>query len=583
MACLAKKDSLGRQYKLKGDIGQGAFGCVNLARHRFSGTRVAIKSVENLRERLRMIMAEIETLQLLQHPNIIQLFQIIVTKKHTYIITEYASGGNLAELVRKGGRLQEEKAQKLFGQMVSAIRYCHDRDIIHRDLKPHNILLDSEGNIKVADFGLARRCRAGTMLQGRCGTKLYNAPELIVRERLRREKGSSPKESDGNIIRGSYELPSHVSGKLENLIHQMLTVVPEKRPSIEDIEQHPWVVKCEEDLPDDTYLDPYILDLLDNLGFDANAILESLQKRNYDEMMGTYLIIKEQVRKGTELDFTTLPRHVGLVLTPTPLPARRLKRRASEPIFGILHRQASQPDRPKLLGRKLARSASLPQYGPQREIPTCSHAPLSRTSTATCLRGSILKEEMPLPRSLLTSLSEHFGPVAGFLGNASCFAPTSSFGMNLLMMVPESGRYGRANRQAPGKRVDLAARGTLSSGREGGISKSHTLSIATAALCICCSDISQWRGSVRAVVHGEQESRAWRGPSPDLSEVAMGHLSLRFLGILAQLWEVCRAGLSVQAMKPGTHFLGSARASPPVASRGQLFLHGPNSFLTYKE
>ncbi|XP_051046636.1 putative sperm motility kinase W [Phodopus roborovskii] len=545
MACLAKKDSLGRQYKLKGDIGQGAFGCVNLARHRFSGTRVAIKSVENLRERLRMIMAEIETLQLLQHPNIIQLFQIIVTKKHTYIITEYASGGNLAELVRKGGRLQEEKAQKLFGQMVSAIRYCHDRDIIHRDLKPHNILLDSEGNIKVADFGLARRCRAGTMLQGRCGTKLYNAPELIVREGYDGKKadvwslgvvlyiitighhpfkGSSPKESDGNIIRGSYELPSHVSGKLENLIHQMLTVVPEKRPSIEDIEQHPWVVKCEEDLPDDTYLDPYILDLLDNLGFDANAILESLQKRNYDEMMGTYLIIKEQVRKGTELDFTTLPRHVGLVLTPTPLPARRLKRRASEPIFGILHRQASQPDRPKLLGRKLARSASLPQYGPQREIPTCSHAPLSRTSTATCLRGSILKEEMPLPRSLLTSLSEHFGPVAGFLGNASCFAPTSSFGMNLLMMVPESGRYGRANRQEPGG-----------------------------------------------------------GPSPDLSEVAMGHLSLRFLGILAQLWEVCRAGLSVQAMKPGTHFLGSARASPPVASRGQLFLHGPNSFLTYKE
>ncbi|XP_041500797.1 uncharacterized protein C2orf78 homolog [Microtus oregoni] len=72
------------------------------------------------------------------------------------------------------GRLKDERSQKISGQQVSAIKYCHDHDVIHRDLKPQNILLDADGNMKLGDFGLATRCRAGTVLQGRCGTKSYS-------------------------------------------------------------------------------------------------------------------------------------------------------------------------------------------------------------------------------------------------------------------------------------------------------------------------------------------------------------------------------------------------------------------------
>ncbi|XP_012967409.2 putative sperm motility kinase W [Mesocricetus auratus] len=415
MACSPGNESLRKQYKIKCNIGHGAFGHVKLAQHRFTGIPVAIKTMENSKKHTRIITAEMATLQSLQHPNIIRLFQIITTQKHSYFVTEYAPGGNLAQLIKKGGRLQEEKAQKLFGQMVSAIRYCHHIDIIHRDLKPHNILLDAEENVKVADFGLARRCRAGTVLQGRCGTNIFNAPELVLGEGYDGKKadvwslgvvlyfitigyhpfkGSTREDTEGNITRGNYVVPSHVSGQLENVIHQMLTVVPERRSCIEDIEQHPWVMKCE-DIPRDTYPDPKVLDILSDLGFDVNVILESLHKRKYDEMMGTYLIIKEQVRKGIKIDCNTLPKPADPDPTPPPSPLCRLKRRASEPIFDVHHSQPSpqhKADILTLLERKLAKSASLPQYCPQKKIPPCSHDLFSITAAIPCIDNSILEE-----------------------------------------------------------------------------------------------------------------------------------------------------------------------------------------------
>ncbi|CAH6884927.1 putative sperm motility kinase W [Phodopus roborovskii] len=424
MACLLRNDSLKRQYKIKCNIGHGAFGYVKLAQHRFTGAQVAIKSIENIKKHIRIITAEMATLQSLQHPNIIRLFQIITTQKHCYFVTEYAPGGNLFQLIKKGGRLQEVRAQKLFGQLVSAIRYCHQIDIVHRDLKPQNILIDAEGNVKVADFGLARRCRAGTVLQGRCGTNIFNAPELVLREGYDGKKadvwslgvvlyfitigyhpfkGSTLKETEGNIIQGSYFVPAHVSAQLENLIHQLLTIAPEKRPSIEDVEQHPWVIKCEENIPGNTYPDPKVLDILIDLGFNINDILESLQKRKYDEMMGTYLIIEEQVRKGVWLDCTTLPKPEYTDPTPPPTPVPCLKRRASEPIFGFLPSQPlqqNQPDILTLLERKLARSASLPQCCPQRKIPPCSCAPLYKPGAHPCISSSIPEEIMSLPPKL---------------------------------------------------------------------------------------------------------------------------------------------------------------------------------------
>ncbi|KAH0500789.1 Sperm motility kinase [Microtus ochrogaster] len=182
MACLPRKWGLNRQFKMLCIISRDGFGPVKLVYNRLTCMPVTIKVGENLKKHLRLIMAEMAVLETVQHPHIIRHLQVITTVKYLYIITEYVLGGNLYQLVKEEGRLQEEKAQKIFRQLVSAFRYCHDHGIIHQDLKPQNILQNAEGNAELGDVGLATRGGAGTVLQGCYGTKSYNAPELVLRE-----------------------------------------------------------------------------------------------------------------------------------------------------------------------------------------------------------------------------------------------------------------------------------------------------------------------------------------------------------------------------------------------------------------
>ncbi|KAL1763596.1 sperm motility kinase W, partial [Sigmodon hispidus] len=358
MACDPQKKSLKSQYRILITIGQGAFGTVKLAYHRLTNTLVAIKVLENCEKQLRYIMSEIATLERLHHPNIIRLFQIVTTSAYFNIITEYAPGGDLFQLIMEKGKLQEEEAQKIFRQMVSAIKYCHNLDIIHRDIKPQNILLDAEG--------------------------------------------SSSKETDEKIITGTYEVPSHISGQLENLIHQMMTVAPERRLSLDDLQEHPWIIKYEEKIPSDRHPDSNILGILSDLGFDANAVLKSLKKRKYDEVMGTYLIIQEQLRKGFELNFNISAKPVNPSPAPTHYPVHSsassfdLKRRASEPT--ISPSQHHPPVVPKPSGQKVARSASMPSLCyTQKKSPTSSSASPSKDVATPCVCSNILEEKMPLP------------------------------------------------------------------------------------------------------------------------------------------------------------------------------------------
>ena len=194
------------------------------------------------------------------------------------------------------------------------------------------------------------------------------------------------KEMEEKIATGTYDIPTHVSGQLENLIHQILTVPPEMRPSIEDIERHPWVKKTEVNNPTVTDPDYNIIEMLCGMGFDANEILESLQRKKYNESMGAYLILKAQVDKGLEHPSTISAKPVDQCPTPPPSPPAHpcissllLKRRASEPNFSLLHIQPSGEHRPvslALSGHKVARSVSMP--------PSALHFPVWKSITPSC-------------------------------------------------------------------------------------------------------------------------------------------------------------------------------------------------------
>ncbi len=88
-------------------------------------------------------------MKLIQHPYIIQLYQVVDTQKSLYLIMELGSGGDLYEYIQKHGRLEENRARHFFRQLVSAVCYCHKLHIVHRDLKAENVIFCDENTIKV--------------------------------------------------------------------------------------------------------------------------------------------------------------------------------------------------------------------------------------------------------------------------------------------------------------------------------------------------------------------------------------------------------------------------------------------------
>ncbi|XP_076711059.2 sperm motility kinase X-like [Callospermophilus lateralis] len=163
-----KKKVVKDHYEFLGVIGQNGFSQIKLACHHLTGAEVAVKVVCKNEKNIQ-VLSEPNIMRSLDHPNIIQLFQIIETQRNIYIIMEYADGGQLFDHIPPGG-MQEEKACRFFKQVVGALDYCHDKGIVHQDLKPENVMADARGNIKLIDFGLSTWFTSGQNLSHFWGT-----------------------------------------------------------------------------------------------------------------------------------------------------------------------------------------------------------------------------------------------------------------------------------------------------------------------------------------------------------------------------------------------------------------------------
>eukprot|EP00979_Chaetoceros_neogracilis_P002426 scaffold423_cov278-Chaetoceros_neogracile.AAC.3 len=253
------------QYVLGKNLGIGAFGKVKLATHSVTGHKVAVKILNKAKiKQLGMeekVQREINILHLCTHPHIIRLYEVIDTPTDIFLVNEYVSGGELFDYIVSKGRLSSDEARNFFHQIVSGVEYCHFQKIVHRDLKPENLLLDSNLNIKIADFGLSNLMRDGDFLRTSCGSPNYAAPEVISGHLYAGPEvdvwscgvilyallcGSLPfdDESIPNLFKkiksGMYSLPSHLSQLARNLIPRMLEVDPMKRITIPEIRLHPW-------------------------------------------------------------------------------------------------------------------------------------------------------------------------------------------------------------------------------------------------------------------------------------------------------------------------------------------------------
>jgi tRNA A-37 threonylcarbamoyl transferase component Bud32 len=171
-------------YKIIKLLGRGSFGKVHLGIHLLTRKRVAVKCIDKqyiLEEKAQAkVVQEIKILRGLSHRNIVKILEVFENKKYVFIVTDYASRGDVLQYMKEHGIFKESKAKQIAAQILNGLQYIHDRNILHRDVKLDNILLDKDFKVRICDFGVSRTMpRHNQMIKERCGTPAYIAPEII--------------------------------------------------------------------------------------------------------------------------------------------------------------------------------------------------------------------------------------------------------------------------------------------------------------------------------------------------------------------------------------------------------------------
>jgi calcium/calmodulin-dependent protein kinase I len=259
------------KYNMGKQLGEGAFSQVKLATHNSSGTQYAVKVVTKsklTREDEVALKDEIEILREIDHENIINLFDVFDETQFYYLVTELMQGGELFDRIVTKTFYNEKEARDVCQTLFKALNYCHMKNVAHRDLKPENLLLmskTSDHDIKIADFGFAKRITSEHCLITQCGTPGYVAPEILhgVPYGSKADMWSlgviayillggyppfieqNQRELFRKIKKGQYEFhPEYwgqISPEAKDMISKLLQVDPRKRMSADSALRCSWI------------------------------------------------------------------------------------------------------------------------------------------------------------------------------------------------------------------------------------------------------------------------------------------------------------------------------------------------------
>ncbi|XP_050777836.1 serine/threonine-protein kinase SIK3 isoform X5 [Gopherus flavomarginatus] len=293
-------------------------------------------------------------MKMLCHPHIIRLYQVMETERMIYLVTEYASGGEIFDHLVAHGRMAEKEARRKFKQIVAAVHFCHCCNIVHRDLKAENLLLDANLNIKIADFGFSNIFTPGQLLKTWCGSPPYAAPELFEGKEYDGPKvdiwslgvvlyvlvcgalpfdGSTLQNLRARVLSGKFRIPFFMSTECEHLIRHMLVLDPSKRLSMEQICKHKWMKLGEADaefdrliaecqhLKIERQMEPLNEDVLlamVEMGLDKERTLQSLRTDAYDHYSAIYSLLCDRLKRHKNLRITAPPSVPRTVVFPTP-------------------------------------------------------------------------------------------------------------------------------------------------------------------------------------------------------------------------------------------------------------------------
>ncbi|KAF4677960.1 hypothetical protein FOL47_008064 [Perkinsus chesapeaki] len=252
----------------KKSLGTGTYGSVSKAKNKATGVLRAVKTMSKSQvKNVPRFRQEIAIMKMLDHPNIIRLYETFEDAKNIYLVMELCTGGELFDRIIDKGYFTENDAAVIMKQMFAAVYYCHKHHIMHRDLKPENFLfLDKtpDSPLKVIDFGLASLFEPGEFMKTKAGTPYYVAPQVL--QGYYNEKcdswscgvimyillcgyppfyGDNDNEILTRVRRGKYTFPDadwkDISDDAKDLIRKLLTYDEGNRWTAEQALNHRWI------------------------------------------------------------------------------------------------------------------------------------------------------------------------------------------------------------------------------------------------------------------------------------------------------------------------------------------------------
>ncbi|XP_074839548.1 hormonally up-regulated neu tumor-associated kinase [Carettochelys insculpta] len=326
-------------YLIGRKLGEGSFAKVREGLHVLTGEKVAVKVIDKKRAKkdtyvTKNLRREGQIQQMIRHPNIAQLLDILETENSYYLVMELCPGGNLMHKIYEKKRLEEHEARKYIRQLILAVEHLHRAGVVHRDLKIENLLLDEDNNIKLIDFGLSNCADImgySDPFSTQCGSPAYAAPELLARKKYGPKidvwsigvnmyamlTGTLPFTVEPFSLRALYQkmvdkemnpFPTQLSTAAINFLQSLLEPDPAKRPNIQQAlanrwlnENYPGKALHNVTYPNRIHLEDLsqsvLLHMTEKLGYKNSDVINTVLSNRASHTLAIYFLLNKKLER----------------------------------------------------------------------------------------------------------------------------------------------------------------------------------------------------------------------------------------------------------------------------------------------
>ena len=306
-------------YDILKTIGAGSYAKVSLGVSVLTGHKVALKIYDKTKITSSLtvdrIYSEMKILRRMNHPNIVNFIEIFENNKNIFTVMEYVNGSDLLKYLIKNGHFSERRFTGILRDIIEGLEYIHSHRILHRDVKLDNILFSKSGKVKICDFGISRRMKAGKAIFEHIGTPAYLAPEIIIGNGYSGFsadvwslgvmtymavtgkvpfKGNNMSELHSSILNDKVIFPSKpvLSGKIKNAILGMLDKDPVKRLTLKEVSgllRFPAVISPKLHI---NFMDEALIEQIKMFGFCEKSVKKALRNDDINHITALYKMLR---------------------------------------------------------------------------------------------------------------------------------------------------------------------------------------------------------------------------------------------------------------------------------------------------